>query len=51
MTPKWQSPRRLSQPAAKPRPVTKQTESANRKLSATSHRMVDRRRGYRRGVR
>lgn len=50
MTPKWQSPRRLTQPVAKV-PATRETENAKRKLAGTSHRMADRRRGYRRSVR
>lgn len=51
MTPKWQSPRRLLGSVAKARPVDKQTESAKRKMAGTSHRMADRRRGWRRGAR
>lgn len=44
-------PRRLSQPVAKAKPADKQAESAKRKQAGTSHRMADRRRGYRRGAR
>lgn len=51
MTPKWQSPRRLSRPVAKARPVDKQTEAAKRKLTAQSSLAQHRRRGYRRGAR
>lgn len=51
MTPKWQSPRRLSQAVAKARPVTREAEAAKRKLAGTSHRMADRRRGWHRGAR
>ena len=50
MTLKWQSPRRLSQPAAKV-PVTRETENAKRKLAAQSSLAQHRRRGYRRSVR
>lgn len=48
-TPKWQSPRRLSQPVAKARPVTAVTEKLRRDKAGTSHRMADRRRGWKRG--
>ena len=51
MTPKWQSPRRLSQPVAKVSPVTRTIEDAKRKQAGTSHRMADRRRGWHRGAR
>jgi hypothetical protein len=51
MTPKWQSPRRLSQPVAKARPSNKEDETAKRKLAAQSSLARHRRRGYRRSVR
>jgi hypothetical protein len=44
-------PRRLSQPAAKAPVVKRETETAKRIKAGTSHRMADRRRGYRRGAR
>lgn len=49
--PKWQSPRRLSRPVAKEPAVKRETEAAKRKLAGASHRMADRRRGWRRGAR
>lgn len=49
MTVKWPSHRRLFQPVAKAPVVTRETESAKRKLAGTSHRMADRRRGWKRG--
>jgi len=50
-TPKWQSPRRLSRPVAKARPVDKQSETLRRAEALKTSQMRDRRRGYRRGVR
>lgn len=49
MTPKWQSPRRLSAPIPKAKPITRETETAKRVKAGASHRMADRRRGWKRG--
>lgn len=51
MTPKWQSPRRLSQPVAKAKPVTATSEKLRRDKAAKSGMQSDRRRGWHRGAR